>query len=234
MFGLDGNARAGAQIAAMTELAAGRAALSLSFLGALSDDLQERLFRSTTVLDVPAGRSLFDPDLAIVVNGTLRAFVTDASGRQLTVRYVRTPDALGLAPAHGREFPVGYQAVTDCRLLRFGRSTLDELRGHPELGWASAELLAYFLDEVLAETARVAFHSVRERVAYHLVAAAGVIAGQPLPVHQSDLAAAVGSVREVVARALGQLHHAGLIDVTAAGIVVLDAAGLKAVAEARN
>lgn len=95
------------------------------------------------------------------------------------MRYVRTPDALGLAHALGREYPIAYQALTDCQLLRFGRGALDDLRRYPELGWASAELLARFLDEVLAETARVAFHSVRERVAYHLVVLAQVI--EPAP-----------------------------------------------------
>ena len=53
-------------------------------------------------------------------------------------------------------------------------------------------------------------------------------------VHQAELAAAVGSVREVVARNLGPLREACLVEVSQAGVAATDEAGLREVAESRG
>ena len=101
------------------------------------------------------------------------------------------------------------------------------------MGWAAAEDLAHFLDDVLAEISRVAFQPVRARVAHHILALAdrkGTCA--PHAIHQADLAAAVGSVREVVGRALGTLREAGLVEVSHAGVTAVNEAGLRQVAGA--
>ena len=59
----------------------------------------------------------------------------------------------------------------------------------------------------------------------------------PLPVvvaavTQQELADAAGTVREVVARVLKQLHHAGMTAGSDGGVVILDAARLDAEATA--
>ena len=92
-----------------------------------------------------------------------------------------------------------------------------------------AEELTRYLDDALAETARVAFQPVRARVAYHLLALAECEPGRPL-VHQAELAAAVGSVREVVSRTIGSLREPGLVDVSQKGITIINSDGLRQVA----
>jgi CRP/FNR family transcriptional regulator len=73
---------------------------------------------------------------------------------------------------------------------------------------------------------RFAFMSVRQRVVAHLLGIAAVEIESPdLPVAaitQQQLADAVGSVREVVARTLRELRLAGLISVSRAKITLLD------------
>jgi CRP-like cAMP-binding protein len=209
--------------------------LCQSFLGVLPTPIRHDLAGSSRVVDLPAGTLIYDPQVSIIVDGTIRAFVDDGSGRHLTVSYIHRPHALGLGGAAGREFPVAFQAVTTSAVLRISRFRFDEIRqSHTEVGWAAAKELALYLDDVLAEIARVAFQPVRARLAHHLLALSEAQETKHHCVHQSELAAAVGSVREVVGRTVGPLRDAGLIDVSQSGIVAVNAVGLRQVAAQRE
>jgi CRP-like cAMP-binding protein len=176
---------------------------------------------------LPAGKLIYDPQISIIVEGTLRAFVDDGAGRHLTVSYMRRPQSLGVAIAAGQEYPVAFQAVTASRVVRLRLTQLEELRRQsPQVGWRAAEEVAALLDCALAETARVAFQPIRARVAYHLLALAEC-EPEGRPVHQGELAAAVGSVREVVSRTIGSLRVAGLVDVGLTGITIANSDGLR-------
>ena len=100
------------------------------------------------------------------------------------------------------------------------------------MSWAIAGELNRRLYDTLEQTAVNAFGSVRQRVAAHLLdlasaqqEPAGRLAAR---VSQQELAGAVGSVREVVARVLRELRVAGVIATAADRIVILDAARLYA------
>jgi CRP-like cAMP-binding protein len=202
-----------------------------SFLGVLPETDRCDLASGARVLELPAGRLIYDPQLSIIANGTLRAFVDDGSGRHLTVSYVKRPQAIGVGGAAGREFPVAFQAVTACTVLRLSQVRFDEIRKrHAEVGWAAAEELAHYLDDVLAEIARVAFQPVRARIAHHLLKLTDSDERERNPIHQVELAAAVGSVREVVNRTVGTLRDAGLVNVSQAGVTPLNTDGLRHVA----
>jgi CRP-like cAMP-binding protein len=209
--------------------------LRQSFLGVLPEPIRCDLAGSTRVVDLPAGTLIYDPQVSIVAEGTIRAFVDDGSGRHLTVSYIRRPNAIGLGGAAGREFPVAFQAVTASAVLRITRFRFDEIRqSHTEVGWAVAKELAHYLDDVLAEVARVAFQPVRARIAHHLLALSDTEDPELHCVHQSELAAAVGSVREVVGRTVGPLRDAGLVDVSQSGIIAVNEDGLRQVASQRE
>ncbi|HYB47008.1 MAG TPA: helix-turn-helix domain-containing protein [Streptosporangiaceae bacterium] len=100
------------------------------------------------------------------------------------------------------------------------------------MSWAISGELNRRLYDTLEQTAVNAFGSVRQRVAAHLLdlasaqqEPAGRLAAR---VSQQELADAVGSVREVVARVLRELRVAGVIATAADRIVILDAARLYA------
>jgi CRP/FNR family transcriptional regulator len=85
------------------------------------------------------------------------------------------------------------------------------------------------LYDTLEALAGNTFGTVRQRVARHLLdlAAAGDrTRALVAPVTQQELADAVGSVRAVVARSLGELRDAGLVGSSSDGIVILDPGGL--------
>jgi CRP/FNR family transcriptional regulator len=98
------------------------------------------------------------------------------------------------------------------------------------VSWALAEELNRRLYETLQQTAVNTFGSVSQRVAVHLLDLASGEQRRHGPlvarVSQQDLADAVGSVREVVARVLRDFRLDRLIATSADSIKILDAAGL--------
>ena len=212
-------------------------ALARSFLAGLPTELVGRLRDEGERADYPAGTTVYRagsaPRAALVVRGLLRVFLTSAEGRQVTVRYARPGDVLGIAVLVGGPASTGVQAVEPSGVFRISARTLTAAaRNDPRVGWAIAEELNRRLYEVLEQTAVNAFGSVRQRVAAHLLDLASARQGPDgrlvAHVSQQELADAAGSVREVVARALRDLRVAGIVATAADSVVILDAARLYA------
>jgi CRP/FNR family transcriptional regulator len=212
-------------------------ALARSFLAGLPPELVGRLRDEGERADYPAGTTVYRagsaPRAALVIGGLLRVFLTSAEGRQVTVRYARPGDVLGVAVLVGGPASTGVQAVEPSGVFRISARTLTAAaRNDPRVGWAIAEELNRRLYEVLEQTAVNAFGSVRQRVAAHLLDLASSRQGPDgrlvARVSQQELADAAGSVREVVARALRDLRVAGIVATAADRVVILDAARLYA------
>lgn len=202
-----------------------------SVLGALPEGRLNELLDVVQVVEYSGGSLVYDPQLSIIVSGSFGALVYDDLGHQLTVGYLQAPHALGIANAAGCEFTLAFQALTSSAVLRWPIDVLTDLhRDFAGIAWAAAGEIAYQLNGVLAEIARVAFQPVRARVAHHLLALAGmdVMSGQP--VRQAQIAAAVGSGREVVGRVLTALRNDGLVDIGREGVLAIDQEGLRRVA----
>jgi CRP/FNR family transcriptional regulator len=213
-----------------------REALAGSFLAAFPDGARDRLLADAVRLDLPAGSIVYretdQPRAGLVVAGLLRVYVASPEGRQVTVRYARSGDVLGVAVTVGGPVPVGVQALTDSTLLLLNVHSIEELgKADPRVAWAIAEELARRLYDTLDELAGNVFGSVRQRVIRHLLdLAAERQRGQALvvSVSQQEIADAVGSVREVVARTLRDLRAEGLVGMSPDGIRLIDPAGLHA------
>jgi CRP/FNR family transcriptional regulator, cyclic AMP receptor protein len=211
------------------------AALNESLFGSLPEAVLRDLELTSRITRVPSGKLVYNPEVSVIVDGALRAFVDDGAARHLTVSYMYRPQSIGIAGAAGQEFPVGFQAIVPSTILRISRARFDELlQTHCQIGWAATRELARQLDDVLDETVRVAFHPVRARIAHHLLALTDIDHEEHAPVHQAELAAAVGSVREVVGRNVGSLRDASLVAVSQAGVAVINQEGLRRVAERRG
>jgi CRP/FNR family cyclic AMP-dependent transcriptional regulator len=213
------------------------AALARSFLGDLPPEVVGRLCAEGERADYPAGTTVYRagsaPQAALVVRGLIRVYLASPEGRQVTVRYARPGDVLGIAVLVGGPVNVGVQAVEPTSLFRISpRMLTAAARRDQRVCWAIAEELNRRLQETLEQTAVNAFGSVRQRVAAHLLdlASAQQHPRGPLSarVSQQELADAAGSVREVVARALRDLRVAGIVATSADKVVILDAARLYA------
>ena len=174
-----------------------------------------------------------DPQAALVIDGLVRVYLASAEGRQVTVRYARPGDVLGIAVLVGGPASVGVQTVAPSSLFRIRARTLTgAARRDPRVAWAIAEELNRRLYDTLEQTAVNAFGTVKQRVAAHLLdlASAQQEPAGRLAAHvsQQELADAAGSVREVVARVLRDFRIAGFVATAPDSVVILDAARLYA------
>jgi CRP/FNR family transcriptional regulator, cyclic AMP receptor protein len=209
-------------------------ALRKSFLSVFPPDSLEQLLADAIRLEIPAGGVFYregdSPRLALVLDGLIRVYLTSPEGRQVTVRYARRGEVLGAPLVVGGSVDVRGQALVASTLVMLNVHTLRDLaRGDAAVAWAVAEEVTRRLFAVLEAFGSTAFGTVRERVARHLLdLAAERQRGAKLlaPVSQQELADAVGTVREVVARVLRELRDAGLVETTRGGVLVIDPAGL--------
>ena len=193
-------------------------ALARSFLAQLPADLVGTLRADGERADFPSGTTVYragsDPQAALVVHGLIRVYLSSPGGRQVTVRYARSGDVLGIAVLVGGPASTSVQTLEPTSVFRISVRTLTAAaRRDPRVSWAIAEELNRRLYGVLDQTAVNAFGSVRQRVATHLL---DLASNRQQPrgrlvavVSQQELADAAGSVREVVARALRDLRVAG-------------------------
>jgi CRP-like cAMP-binding protein len=197
------------------------ATLRRSVLGVLPEGELVRLSGDLVESRLPAGHFVYDPEVAIVFTGLLRAFIADKAARHVTISYLRPGAAIALAHLAGRDYPTAFQAVVDSRLLLVGNDRFGELRhAYPELGWAAARELSVRLDDVEAELARVAFGTIRQRLAFHTLVLSEHSSDPTI--HLTQLMSAVGSPREVISRSLVALADQGIVKVDRGGVTVVD------------
>jgi CRP/FNR family transcriptional regulator len=171
----------------------------------------------------------------LVLAGLLRLYVDAPDGRQVTIRYGHPGDFLGVVAVADPQSALCAQSVTECELLavdpdHFARLT----RQDAALAWAFLRQAAQYHSEMLRLFTRTTFGTIRQRVAAHLldlVVEESPMAPLRAAVRQQALADAVGSTREVVARALRELRADGLVETSRRGIAVLDPERLAAEAE---
>lgn len=199
------------------------------FLATLPAAAAAKLLDGALQIDVPAGATVYrdeeQPRAIVVRRGLLRIFLRSPDGRQVTIRYARTGDVLGLALVLGGPGPITIEALTDASVVAL---RIDQLRAllatDAAVARACAEELARQLFRAFDEIANQAFLSVRQRVARHLLDLAVCAEDGTLiaRVSQQELGDAIASAREVVSRALHELREAGLVELSREGVVLRD------------
>jgi len=215
-------------------------ALADSCLADLPSVVLDRVLVGAEVVRHPRGTVVRSPDdpratqaPGLVIEGLLRVFRHEADGREATARYVDAGDLIGLAAllgfADNALAPgLGASAVHDTIVLEFSPEAFSfALRDEAALGLA---VCRYVFGELLATqhalTGSVLL-PVRSRVASHLLDLAErcdrylIVTTSP-----QQLAAAAGSVREVVSRVLRQLEETGIVRRERDRVVLLDSAAL--------
>jgi CRP/FNR family transcriptional regulator, cyclic AMP receptor protein len=215
------------------------AAVGASHLRELPPELLDELFTGVVRTKLPAGavghrESEDAPYLELVISGVIRVFVAAPDGRTMTIRYCRPGELLGAMSLFSTGFsePATKQALVDAELLSISPTRVRQVAER------DVRVARVFLIE-LSERARnfvheipgSAFATVRQRVARQLLDLASMRPGQldgelSVQITQQDLAAAAGTVREVVVRTLRQLRECGAVRTERDRIVVLDPARL--------
>lgn len=205
-----------------------RAAWEASYLAELGPQLREAMLRESVVATVPAGAEIYradaPPRLSLLHSGLARVRVRSPQGREATIRYAGAGQLVGLPAVAGDGSPVGAEAVLDCELTYLHVGVVRQLaRTDARVSWLFARQLAQIVFEVTELLADDVFGSVLQRVSRHLLdLASNLPGGLVVQVDQPEIAAAIGSVREVVGRTLRTLREQGCIERVPEGIRLVD------------
>jgi CRP/FNR family transcriptional regulator len=169
------------------------------------------------------------------VEGQVELRQVSPRGREQVLHSEGPGATLGEAPLFDREGYVASAVATEpTRVLFVPRAEVVALfRRHPAVALSLLATLARRVRRFAELAGSLTFRPVPERLARYIVTAAGgpgrrISAGLTvdLALTQEQLAARVGTVRELVARALSQLEKTGVIARERSRIVIRDPAGL--------
>jgi CRP-like cAMP-binding protein len=204
----------------------------------VDDPTRAFLMRIASLRSAAAGDQMMvgdtSPQLLLVVEGVIRVFATSSNGRRIAFRYVRAGEITGLITLLAPRPNVEADSLTECTVLGFDESRIRiEAQTNPSLAWALARCAASTAADLMESAWHNVFGSVQTRVSRHLLdMATATPEGLVVRANQWEIADSVGSVRDVVARAIGLLRREGLIARNREGWVILDAAGLHRFADA--
>jgi len=163
-----------------------------------------------------------------VVRGLARARRLSMEGREYVLAYIGAGEAFNLIPAlDGGTNPVTVEALTETTLYLLPCDHFQRIvQQHHEVAMAAlvrlSERVRYLSDRV----EDLALHTVRTRLARFLLSRAD---GVHWPRHwtQEEIAAHIGTVRDVVGRALRSFAREGLVRRERGRVVVQDIAALR-------
>jgi len=174
--------------------------------------------------------------LFIVAAGKVRIFKMSASGREQILALEGAGSTIAELPVFdGGNYPASASAAEDAEVLFISRKDFQNFcREHPEVALKVIAVVGGRLRRLVGIIEELSFTTVRQRLITLLLRLAhekGAASKQGIRIelgasHQ-ELAAELGTVRELVSRNLGRLQAEGLIDVEGREIIVKDAAGLK-------
>jgi CRP-like cAMP-binding protein len=199
---------------------------------ALVERLRERRYRAGDVIFRKGDRC---EGLCIVLRGRVRTVIASVEGREQVLKVFGPGRTFGDIPVFDDEpLPADAVAMTDSTVAVLKQADLlDLLTRHPQAGLDVIRLFASRLRAYKVMVEDLSLRNVVVRVARLLRDCArgqAVLvedsASVSLRYTQHEVAAMIGSVREVVQRALKTLEHAGLIQMAPGGIRIIDVEGL--------
>ena len=174
--------------------------------------------------------------LFVVVSGKIRAFQQNGDGREQVMYVDAAGSVLGdVAVFDDGPYPASAMAEGDANVLFIEKSEVRELCAkYPSLALAALRLLAGKVRKHATLVEALSLHEVGQRLAFFLLAElqnGTVLTNDPMTfrLHLSnhEIACRIGSVRDVVSRALTRLKNQGLISLDDRDVTILDLEGLK-------
>jgi CRP/FNR family transcriptional regulator len=170
--------------------------------------------------------------LYVVVSGALRAFRMSLDGREQVIHVEREGATIAEVPVFDDgPTPSTVAAETDSVVLFIDKRDVRRLcLEHPGIALAALKLLAGRLRRCSDLVATLSLQDVGQRLARFLLAESAARGERSfdLPLTKEQIAQRIGSVREVVSRALTRLQNDGLVAVDGHRVTIVDEAALRA------
>jgi len=174
--------------------------------------------------------------LYLVAAGKIRIFKLSSSGREQILAVEGPGSSFAELPVFdGGNYPAAASALEDTEVLFVSRKDFQNFcREHPEVALKVIAVVGSRLRRLVGIIEELSFTTVRQRLIaliLRLAQAGGVRSSEGIRIelaksHQ-DLAAELGTVRELVSRNLSRLQAEGFLDVEGRKIVVKDLPGLR-------
>ncbi len=209
---------------------------------ALDEAELSHLTRRTVVRRFAAGEMLFsegDPcaGLFIVASGRVRIFKTSPNGREQVLAIEGPGSSVAELPIFdGGPYPASVAALEPSELAFVSRSDFRALcLEHPQVALKLLQVVGARLRRLVGIIEELSFTTLRQRLISWLLREArdhGAPRGPalvfPLGVSHQELAARIGTVRELVSRNLARLQAQGFIAIEGREIVIPDPSALEA------
>jgi CRP-like cAMP-binding protein len=175
-------------------------------------------------------------ELLIVEEGEVKLLKSASTGRQQLLSIERKGSALAeVAVFDGGRYPVTAEAASPSTLLRLSADNFRKICvSNPEMALRVFQVLARRLRRLVGLIEELSFTTVRSRLVAYLIRVAEQT-GKPtaqgicfqLTENNEELAARLGTVRELVSRNLGRLHGDGLIQMNKRSVLIRDLSVLR-------
>lgn len=170
------------------------------------------------------------PGLLILHAGYLKVVKSSRQGREHTLAFLAPPQPVNAVAAFAhRASPATAIALEPTRVwLIPGDAIARLLRAHPEFAERVIENMAVHMVHLVELVADLSLRSVMERLAKLILdQAVGDTLVRPRWFTQTELAARLGTVPDVVQRALGRMDSDQLVEVSRQEIRIIDRAALR-------
>jgi CRP-like cAMP-binding protein len=175
-------------------------------------------------------------ELLIVEEGVVKIFKSAPGGRQQLIGIERMGNSLAEVPVFdGGRYPATAVAASASILLRLSADNFRKTcLQNPDLALKVFKVLGHRLRHLMSLVEDLSFSTVRSRLIAHLLELADHIGRHTsqgvqfeLIENNEELAARLGTVRELVSRNLGRLHGSALIEVNRRTVTIPDVQALR-------
>ncbi len=188
-----------------------------------------------------AGEIVFSEDqpctgMYVVESGSIRIFKVSAAGREQVLSIDGPGSSVAELPVFdGGNYPASVAAMSDCTLLFISKQDFQSLcLTHPQVALKVLRVVGGRLRRLVGIIEELSFTTVRHRLVALLLRAAKREGKKTtkgveftLPVNNQELAAQLGTVRELISRNLSRLQAEGSIAIDGRSITILNLKALE-------
>ncbi|MEL6310504.1 MAG: Crp/Fnr family transcriptional regulator [Chloroflexota bacterium] len=207
----------------------------------IAPDILQRLDAVCHRHEYQAGATIFNEGATcagfhVVIEGLVRIYRISPEGRMHTLSLLRPTSSFNeVAAVDGRSNPYNAVAVTQSTVAAISHEQMLELlASERDLLQNYVQALAHVNREYIERLEDMTFRTIPSRLAklfLHETTYADHISDTPTQLTQQEIAAILGTTREVVGRALRGLLNAGLLRKEGREVFIADREGLEYLAE---